>query len=45
MLDDFPDEEEPDCEVSLPHHFWIGIIVVGFAFGTSGRHSHGSSPR
>ena len=36
MLDklDFPAEQEPDGDVSLPHHFYLGIIaaVYGFAF-------------
>jgi hypothetical protein len=31
-LDDFPAEQEPDGDVSAPHHFYIGVGVSLFAF-------------
>lgn len=33
MLDNYPAEDEPDGDVSLPHHFWIGVAVSSFGFG------------
>ncbi len=31
-MGDFPAEEEPDGDVSAPHHFYIGIAVSVFGF-------------
>jgi hypothetical protein len=32
MSDQFPHDTEPDGDVSLPHHFWIGIALSVFSF-------------
>ena len=29
---DFPAEEEPDGDVSAPHHFYVGVAVAVFGF-------------
>lgn len=30
--DSFPHDPEPDGDVSLPHHFWIGVALSVFSF-------------
>lgn len=30
--DQFPHDTEPDGDVSLPHHFWMGVAVAVFSF-------------
>lgn len=32
LLEDFPAEDEPDGDVSAPHHFYIGVVLSTFAF-------------
>jgi len=33
-MPEFPAEDEPDGDVSAPHHFYIGLGVAAFAFTT-----------
>lgn len=32
LLDRYPAEDEPDGDVLLPHHFYLGVIVAFYAF-------------
>jgi hypothetical protein len=34
----FPVDEEPDGDALAPHHFWIGVAVAAFGFGSVWRY-------
>jgi len=34
MSSDYPAEDEPDGDVSAPHHFYVGLLVALFGFAS-----------
>lgn len=34
----FDPEDEPDGDVSAPHHLWVGLAITAFGFGSVWRY-------